>query len=478
MSALQSSSIDSVNTAEARSAPTGPRISPDSESPAAGRYRVLVLSTLAFTLMFAVWLQFAILGLPIQQQYGLSDTAVYWLLALPVLNGAIWRLGTGILADRFGGRLVMVAMLLVTAVPTALLTQASSALALYVLAFLIGFAGNSFSVGIAWNSAWFPRSQQGFALGVFGAGNVGASLTKLIGPGLIAATAGSVYLGGLIEGGWQLVPVVYTVLLVVMAACVWFIAPSHDRRPGAHTPLADQLRPLRESRVWRFSVYYVAVFGAYVALASALPKYYETQYDVPLWSAALLTALFIFPASLLRPVGGWMSDKLGARRVMYGTFAVMLVASGVLMMPSGFITVRVLPEKAPDGTAEVLPWSLGIVAFTMLVFLLGCAMGIGKAAVYKHIPEYFPHDVGAVGGLVGMLGALGGFVLLPLFGYAVKLTGIPTAIFGVLFVLTLCCAGWMHLTVWRMLHARSPELANNFDNPAHDITTSPSGASS
>ena len=480
MNALRNPVTDSVNTEEEVSDRHSDRIPPEAEQPARGRYRVLVVSTIAFTLMFAVWLQFAILGIPIQKEYGLSDTAVYWLLALPVLNGAIWRLGTGILADRFGGRLVMAVMLLLTAIPTALLTQASNAVALYVLAFLIGFAGNSFSAGIAWNSAWFPRSQQGFALGVFGAGNVGASLTKLIGPGIIAATAGSVYLGGVVDGGWRLVPVVYTVLLVVMAACVWFIAPHHDRRPGQHTPLSVQLRPLRHSRVWRFSVYYVAVFGAYVALASALPKYYETQYDVPLWSAALLTALFIFPASLLRPLGGWMSDKMGARRIMYGTFAVMLVTSGILMMPSGFITVDVLPAKASDGTAEVLPWSLGLVPFTVLVFLLGCAMGVGKAAVYKHIPEYFPHDVGAVGGVVGMLGALGGFVLLPTFGYAVKLTGLPSAVFGVLFLLTLCCAVWMHTTVWRMLHAHSPELANNFELPAQATTstTSTTGVSS
>ena len=161
---------------------------PIEEAPAVGRYRVLVTSTLAFTLMFAVWLQFGILGLPIKKEFGLSDTAFYWLTALPVLNGAIWRMGTGVLADRWGGRIVMTAMLLLAAIPTFLLSGVHNAGALFVLAFLIGFAGNSFSSGIAWNSAWFPRSQQGFALGVFGAGNVGASITKLIGPAIIAQT--------------------------------------------------------------------------------------------------------------------------------------------------------------------------------------------------------------------------------------------------------------------------------------------------
>ena len=434
-------------------------------TPAHGRYRVLVWSTLGFTLMFAVWLQFGILGLPIQQEFGFSDTAFYWLTALPVLNGAIWRLFTGILADRVGGKRVFVALLLITAIPTALVAHTTNLAMLFVLAFLIGFAGNSFSVGIAWNSAWFPRDQQGFALGVFGAGNVGASATKLIAPAVIAATAGTVYLGGRVEGGWRLIPVIYAVLLVLMAVAMWFFTPRHDRKPGAHLPLATQLRPLRQTRVWRFSVYYVVVFGAYVALASALPKFYENQYGLELWSAALLTALFIFPASLLRPFGGWMSDKVGARRVMYGTFAVMLLTSGILMMPSGYITVDVLASKYADGTAEILPWSLGLWPFTAVLFVLGCAMGIGKAAVYKHIPEYFPDDVGATGGLVGMLGALGGFFLLPIFGYAIKFTGLPTALFGVLFVLTLASAVWMHLTVVRMLHAQSPELATKLENP-------------
>ena len=437
----------------------------ENELPARGRYRVLITSTIAFTLMFAVWLQFGILGIPIQKEFGLSDTAFYWLTALPVLNGAIWRLGTGILADRWGGRIVMTALLVVAAIPTYLLAGTHNPTLLFVLAFLIGFAGNSFSAGIAWNSAWFPRSQQGFALGVFGAGNVGASVTKLIGPAIIAGTAGAAYFGGFIDGGWRLVPVIYAVALIVMAAVLWFVAPKPDRTPGKTIPVRVQLLPLKHLRVWRFSLYYVAVFGAYVALSSALPKYYEVQYGVELWQAGLLTALFIFPASLLRPLGGWMSDKVGARRIMYWTFALMLLTTGVLMMPSGYITIDVATSKSADGTAEVLPWHLGMWQFTFVVVLLGCSMGIGKAAVYKHIPEYFPHDVGAVGGLVGMLGALGGFFLLPIFGYAVALTGIPTAVFGVLFLLTLACSIWMHLTVIRMLHRNSPTLTDDFEQP-------------
>jgi MFS transporter, NNP family, nitrate/nitrite transporter len=156
-------------------------------TPAPERGRILAVSTIGFTLMFAVWLMFGVLGIPIRQEFGLSDLQLSWLSAIAILNGALWRLGFGILADRLGGRVVMTGLLLFAIIPTFLVAYAQSYLALLLCAFLLGLVGNGFSVGIAWNSAWFPKTQQGVALGTFGAGNVGASLTKLIGPALIAS---------------------------------------------------------------------------------------------------------------------------------------------------------------------------------------------------------------------------------------------------------------------------------------------------
>ena len=426
-----------------------------------GRSRVLTLSTISFTVMFAVWLMFGILGKPISEEFGLSEVQLSWVIAMAVLNGSMWRLPAGLLADRFGGRKVMTAMLLVTAVPAYLVSRVDSYAMLLVLAFLVGFAGNSFTAGIAWNSAWQPRRHQGFALGLFGAGNVGASVTKFIGPPIIVGTAGATYLGFL-PGGWRLVPVVYAVALVVLAAATWFLAPRPDRMPEHGASLSHQLEPLKQLRVWRFSLYYVAVFGAYVALAAWLPTYYLDNFDVSLQTAAYLTALFIFPASLLRPVGGSLADRFGARRVMYWTFGVMLATNGILMMPNGFVVV----VQTDGSQTEHLGYAIGLWPFTLLVFLLGCAMGVGKAAVYKHIPEYFPDNVGSVGGLVGMLGGLGGFFLPPLFAYTKAWFGFPSSTFFVLFLLTAVCAAWMHWTVVRMLHEESPELAGHLEHPA------------
>jgi NNP family nitrate/nitrite transporter-like MFS transporter len=409
--------------------------------------------------MFAVWLMFGVLGIPIQKEFGISDSQLAWLSSVAILNGSIWRLLLGILADRIGGKKVTVVMLLVTSVPAYLLAHIELTYSwLLVLAFFVGFAGNLFSVGIAWNSHWFDRSRQGFALGVFGAGNVGASATKFIGPAVIAGTVGGSYLGGIIPGGWRFVPALYAVLLVLTAIAIQLFTPADAENLQISRPLRQMFAPLRYLQVWRFSFYYVVVFGAYVALASWMPKYYVSVYELELQNAALLTALFIFPASLLRPLGGYISDKMGARRLMYGTFFSMLTALLFLAAPFGYIVLN-----TPDGPREVLPYSLGVVPFTALLFIVGCSMGIGKAAVFKHIPEYFPNDVGAVGGLVGTLGALGGFLLPPLFVSVRGWTGLPQSTFVVLFVLTLVATVWMHVVIVKMLHKANPTLRNQID---------------
>lgn len=434
------------------------------EAPGSGR--VLALSTIAFTLMFAVWLMFGILGVPIQKEFALSNTQLAWITSLAILNGSVWRLPAGMIADRVGGKKVMLYLLLTGAVATVAVSFASSYPMLLALAFLVGFVGNSFSVGVSWNSAWFSQRHKGFALGVFGAGNVGASVTKFIGPVIIASTAGATYFG-VVQGGWRLIPVIYAVLLVITAVAVFVITPHRDRVPGASKSFRQQLEPLKDIRVWRFSLYYVVVFGAYVALSAYLPLYYVKSFGVDLTTAGLLTATFIFPASLLRPVGGWLSDKFGARRAMYATFFVMLAASGVLMMPDGYIVLT------PPGGVEVqtMRYAMSLTLFVVLVFILGCAMGVGKAAVYKHIPTYFPDNVGSVGGLVGMLGGLGGFFLPLMFSYAQVSTGLWSTAFAILFVLVTVSLGWMHLTIIRMHRRESGSFAELLEEPSSAIVS-------
>jgi NNP family nitrate/nitrite transporter-like MFS transporter len=434
--------------------PAVPVVGPTAAAADAGRGRVLALSTAVFTLLFAVWLMFGILAIPVCAELNLTDVQFSWLTAAAILNGSVWRLPFGMLADRVGGRRLMTLLLLATAVPTAAVAFAQSYPALLTCAFLLGLSGNGFSIGVAWNSAWWARGSQGAALGVFGAGNVGASVTKIIGPAIIAAVPAGLSVAGVpLPGGWRAIPLLYAAALVAMAVAVSALSPA-DRRPGRGRPLADRLRPLAGVRVWRFSLYYVVVFGAYVALSAFLPKYYRDVYGASLPTAAYLSALFIFPASLLRPVGGWLSDRFGARRLMYGVFGLMGGVSLLLAVPPFHMSL--------DGGGS-FHFSLGITGFTVLMFLLGVGMGVGKAAVYKYIPEYFPRDVAAVGGLVGTLGALGGFALPPLFAYAKAGTHLPQSAFALLFLLTAASFLWLHLTVLRLVRAAAPRVRDRFE---------------
>ncbi len=411
----------------------------DEAALAGGRRRVLVLSTVAFTLLFNVWLMLGVLAIPIRKALDLSDVQLEWLIAAAILSGALFRLNFGIWADRHGGRTVFILLLLFTAVPTYLFSQATSYWELLIYTALFGLAGNSFSSGIAWCSAWYPPETKGTALGIFGAGNVGASGTKLLVvfvPASLTLVPAAGYLGGVIPGGWRFIPALYAVLLIVMAGLVAWLAPTPDHKPGHGRPMSELLEPLRHMRVWRFSLYYVVVFGAYVALSGWLPKFYVDTYGLSLHDAALLTALFIFPASLLRPVGGYLSDRYGPRVVTYTVFIVMTLALAILCVPGG----------AGLGTGH----SNSPVVFAFLVFVVGCCMGIGKASVYKYIPNYYPDDVGAVGGLVGLLGALGGFVLPPVFGSLGRWTGVPQMAFAALLALTVGSLVWLHIAVLRL----------------------------
>jgi MFS transporter, NNP family, nitrate/nitrite transporter len=392
--------------------------------------RVLFFSTLSFTLMFAVWLMFGVLGIKIQEEFNLTKNQFYWLTAIAILNGSIWRLPFGIVAERYGGKLVTVLLMLWGALGCVLVAFATTYTQLMVYAFMLGIVGNSFTVGIAWNSAWFSKERQGVAMGTFGAGNVGASITKLIGPAMIAFVPAGGALGGWIPGGWRFVPMLYAVLLVIMAVVLWYCTPRVDRKPGQGRAIREMLKPIGQLRVWCFGLYYVVVFGAYVALSLVLPNYYKVNYGLDLQYGALLAALFVFPASLLRPLGGWLSDKFGAGRITYGVFVGMLLVTLPLALPN-----------------KALGIDIGVGLFTTLVVLIGVGMGIGKASAYKFIAELYPRDVGATGGLMGMLGALGGFFLPLMGGYVEQLTGAPNALFFIILLLIASSFLWLHLVV-------------------------------
>ena len=425
------------------------------------QYRALGLSTLAFTLCFAVWTIFSILGLQLKDDFGLSDTQLGLLMATPVLTGSISRLFLGVWTDRYGGRWVFGLLMLVSALCVWLLSLASSYPMLLLAALGIGLAGGAFIVGAAYTSAWFEQERQGTVLGIFGAGNVGAAITNLAAPFLLLAL------------GWQGAARVYAVVLASMGVVFLLLAQTdpQSRARKVPPPLLEQLAPLGELRVWRFSLYYFFVFGAFVALALWLPHYLIEVYGLGIAAAGMVAAAYSIPASLFRILGGWLSDRYGARRVMYWTLGASVICTFLLSYPPTRYTV--------SGVRDEISFSLelGLVGFVLLTMVLGFFMSLGKAAVFKHIPTYYPGHVGAVGGVVGMVGGLGGFFLPLTFGMLNDVVGVWQSAFMLLFLVSAGALAWMHYSIrmaerveWAAQQATSdlPELATPSGFVLHD----------
>jgi NNP family nitrate/nitrite transporter-like MFS transporter len=408
------------------------------ERPAPGAGGALWMSTIAFTTCFAVWTIFSILGVQIKEDLALTETQFGLLIGTPILTGSLIRLFLGVWTDQIGGRIVYAGVMLAAAAATFLLSYAETYPQFLLAALGVGIAGGSFAVGITYVSKFYPQKQQGTALGIFGAGNVGAAVTKFAAPVVLAAM------------GWEAVAQIWAAGLVVMAV-VFFLTTKDDpdlqaRRKTGVKPrsLAEQFEPLKNIQVWRFSLYYFFVFGAFVALALWLPRYLIGAYGFDLKTAGMIAAAYSIPASLFRIYGGHLSDKVGARKVMYWTFLVSMAATFVLSYPATTYIV--------DGIEGPIQFrfALGPIGFIVVAFVLGFFMSLGKAAVFKHIPIYYPKDVGAVGGLVGMIGGLGGFVLPILFGMLNDLTGVWTSCFMLLFLIVSASLLWMHFAILHM----------------------------
>ncbi len=392
---------------------------------------VLTMNTMAFAVNFAVWVMFSVIGIKIKAELNLNETEFGLLVATPILTGSLVRLPLGILTDRYGGRIIFFIQMLLVAIPTWLLSYATEYWQYLVLGLFVGLAGGSFAVGIAYTSAWFSKERQGTAMGIFGAGNAGSSLTKFIAPLIIAAF-----------GAWQMVPKVYAVALVVMAILFWFFTytdPLHEKdadQNRARPALGQQLLPLIDPRVWRFGLAYAFVFGAFVALALWLPKYYVGEYGLPLATAAFLTILFDLPSGAIRALGGWASDKWGGNTVTWWVMWISLICLFILSYPPTTLTIHGIKGDVSFNIG------IGVVLFTILIFIIGLAQGFGKASVYRSLADHYPTQMGVVGGIVGLIGGLGGFVLPIMFGVTADAIGVRSSCFMLMFVLVVVTMIW------------------------------------
>lgn len=391
------------------------------------QYSVLSASTLAFTACFAVWVMFSIIGIPIKTGLELSETQFGLLAAMPVLTGSLIRLPLGMLTDKYGGRIVFFLLMLSTVVPIWLISEATTYWQFLVLGLFVGVAGGSFSVGIAYVARWFPKERQGFAMGIFGAGNAGAAVTKFVAPGIVVAF------------GWQMVPRVYAVAMLVMAIAFWFFSFTDQRHQvDSSVTMADQLKALKDPTVWRLCQYYSIVFGGYVALSLWMTKYYIGEYGFDIQAAALLASIFVLPSGVIRALGGWLSDRFGAHSVTWWVMWVSWVCLFLLSYPQTEMTIRTL-----DGSVT-LQLGLNVWVFTVLLFVVGIAWGFGKASVFKYISDDYPDNIGVISGIVGLAGGLGGFLLPIMFGALLDVMGINSSVFMLLYGVTSVSLGWMY----------------------------------
>lgn len=390
---------------------------------------VLASSTIAFTVCFMIWMMFAILGIPIQEALGLNETEFGLLAATPVLTGSLIRLPLGMMTDKYGGRIVFFVLMMATVVPIFLMSYATQYWQFLILGLFAGLAGGSFSVGIAYVAKWFKQERQGFAMGVFGAGNAGSALTKMVGPAIIA------------YGGWQFLPKVYAGIMLITAIGFWFLSfDKKEHHTASNVSVASQLAVLKDPNVWRYSQYYSIVFGGYVALALWMTKYYVNEYGFTLQTAAFLAACFSLPGGVLRALGGWLSDKYSAHTVTWWVLWASFLFLFVLSYPQTSLIVQTV-----DGE-RAFNIGLNSAVFTVLIFLLGIAFAIGKASVFKYLSDEYKDNMGAVSGVVGLAGGLGGFILPIMFGAAVDITGVRSSAFMIMFGVVWVSLIWIYIS--------------------------------
>ncbi len=483
-------------------------------------HRILALNTIAFTVCFACWMLNGVLVtfLAGNQVFDWGPVEIGWLLGIPVLTGSIFRLPAGMLTDKFGGRPVFGILLLLCAIPMFLLSQANSFFSFALCSFGFGLTGVGFAVGIAFTSVWYPKNWQGTALGIFGAGNAGAALTTMLAPSILNKLTDN---GTNIEG-WRTLPILYAAVLVIMG--VVFLLFTKNKKPiSSGRTIRQMLQPLKSIRVWRFGLYYFLVFGCFVSFSQWLVPYFTNVYYLPLVTAGFFATAFSLPSGLIRAVGGWMSDKFGGRKIMFWVLGSSMIICFMLIVPkmeirspgrginarvSGTVTevtestVKVgnidykfgqktgkMDQKESDMLIfpskevwqeplvkvgdkvkknqlivkgnSVIFFQANVWIFVFLVFLIGSIWGIGKAAVYRLIPDYFPNEVGVVGGMVGVIGGLGGFVCPIIFGYLLEGTGLWTSCWMFMFFLSAICLVWMYKVVQKL---------NKKDNPAPKLT--------
>lgn len=385
-----------------------------------GNLKVLVLATIAFATCFAGWALFSPLAVYMKADFKLSSTSVGLLLATPVLLGSIARVPIGVLTDKFGGRRVFSVLLLFGFFPMFMASFAHSYGFLLVCGFFFGIIGTSFAIGIPQVSQWYPKEKQGLALGIYGVGNIGSA----------AATFGAPFLAE--SFGWNKVFMIYAIPLLVMAFVYWFFSADAPKPANVKPPtFRDKIKVYKSSNlIWIFCLFYFMTFGFFVTFSLWLPSYLRDFYKLTPVKAGSLTSIFVFATTFSRILGGYLGDRIPGRRIL---IVLSIAILGILI----FLNMNVL-----------------LMTSLTIFYLMGVCLGIGNGVVFKLVAEYFPKDTGAVGGMVGAAGGLGGFFLPIMLGTLRDYTNNYSL--GFIFVSLVClmCLSFMEEKTITKMHTK------------------------
>jgi NNP family nitrate/nitrite transporter-like MFS transporter len=394
-----------------------------SEQAVSGSTLQLAMATGAFAICFAVFGSVSAMMPIIRKSLGLTPMQVSMAIAIPVLLGSLGRIPLGILTDRYGGRLIFSIVMALSIPPAFLMGWVGSYWQLVLCGFFIGIALASFSVGVGFVSGWFAPERQGMALGVYGAGNIGQSLAAFGSP-LIAGALGFKW------GFW-----IFGILLVAWLIVFLLKAVNAPRRNVGRS-LSAIAQPLRQPMSWVLSLYYFLTFGGFVAMAIYLPIFLTEMFGLTPQDAGFRTAGFVVLATAMRPVGGWLADRVGGRTILLWVFPATAAMAIFLACPM-------------------------MSTFTFGALGMAIAIGLGNGAVFKLVPEHFPQSVGSVTGLVGAAGGLGGFFPPLVVGGLRQLTTTFTWGFVLLSVFSLICL----VVAWRIGGSASRPLPQQAPDP-------------
>jgi NNP family nitrate/nitrite transporter-like MFS transporter len=371
----------------------------------AGHWPSLLCASVYFGLSCTVWVLLGALGNVLAAEFRLSAAEKGLMVALPLLGGAVLRIGMGLLADRVGPRRTALIGLAATALPLLLRgLWVRRFEQLLVVGLLLGVPGASFAAALPMASRWYPPHYQGLALGIAGAGNCGTAVATFLAPRLAMTCT------------WRGVFALAAIPVAAAWLLIWRVARDAPDRPPARR-LGEYAAPLKTRDAWWFCVLYSVTFGGVVGLASFLSIFFHDQYGLTAVRAGNLATLCALAGSLIRPLGGYLADQFGGIRVLLRLYAgVAIVMGGMTVLPS-------------------LEWA-------MVLLVVGMSwLGMGNGAVFQLVPLRYPHAIGVMSGLVGAAGGLGGFLIPSLLGGLKGMTGSFAGGFLALGTAGLTCAG-------------------------------------